>query len=242
MRRWIWIVPFILKLVMNGLTFGIFGSVEYSKVLLRFRDSLVRFSAPWFYNINTTVGTVNVAVFYGSWCQGITHKYLCFKTKVETMWKFSFSKGQLISKWFFEVVTFLQKTNENNSHTCKNEFINSNFGGNRWPHKPFRNQVTFSSTFFLLKLTILTVCMDQFCRLTFLCEIWGQPNGMEKPSFYMHQFHFLQFCLGAIHKWLRGGRRGSPLKDDLESVRYRSIWFEAPTSLISCNFVLCIMP
>ena len=26
-------------------------------------------------------------------------------------------KGQLIWKWFFEVVDFLQKTNENNSHT-----------------------------------------------------------------------------------------------------------------------------
>ena len=40
-------------------------------------------------------------------------------------------KGQLISKWFFEVVDFLQKTNENNSHSSKNEFIRSFFGGNR---------------------------------------------------------------------------------------------------------------
>ena len=40
-------------------------------------------------------------------------------------------KGHLISKWFFEVVDFLQKTNENTSHTSKNEFIRSFFGGNR---------------------------------------------------------------------------------------------------------------
>ena len=40
-------------------------------------------------------------------------------------------KGQLISKWFFGVVDFLKKTNENKSHSSKNEFIRSFFGGNR---------------------------------------------------------------------------------------------------------------
>ena len=40
-------------------------------------------------------------------------------------------KGQLISKWFFGVVDFLQKTNKNKSHTMKNEFIHSFFGENR---------------------------------------------------------------------------------------------------------------
>ena len=55
------------------------------------------------------------------------------------------SKGQLISKRFFEVVDSLQKTNENKSHTCKNEFVRSFFGGNRWPQKPFRNYLTFST-------------------------------------------------------------------------------------------------
>ena len=54
-------------------------------------------------------------------------------------------KGQLILKWFFEVVDFLQKTNENKSHTSKKELFRSFFGGNRWPHKPFRNQLTFRS-------------------------------------------------------------------------------------------------
>ena len=48
-------------------------------------------------------------------------------------------KGQLISKRFFEVLDFLQKTNENNSHSSKNAFIHSFFGGNRWPQKHFRN-------------------------------------------------------------------------------------------------------
>ena len=40
-------------------------------------------------------------------------------------------KGQLISKWFFGVFNFLQKTNENKSHCSKVEFIRSFFGGNR---------------------------------------------------------------------------------------------------------------
>ena len=39
-----------------------------------------------------------------------------------------FSKGQLISKWFFGVVDFLQKTNENMSHSSKNKFVRSFFG------------------------------------------------------------------------------------------------------------------
>jgi hypothetical protein len=36
-------------------------------------------------------------------------------------------KGQIISKWFFDV--FLQKPNKNKYHTSKNEFIRSFFGG-----------------------------------------------------------------------------------------------------------------
>ena len=40
-------------------------------------------------------------------------------------------KGHLISKWFFGVVDFLQKTNENKSLSSKNEFIRSFFGGSR---------------------------------------------------------------------------------------------------------------
>ena len=39
-------------------------------------------------------------------------------------------KGQLISKRFFGVVDFLQKTNKNMSYSSKNEFIRSFFGGN----------------------------------------------------------------------------------------------------------------
>ena len=37
-------------------------------------------------------------------------------------------KGQIISKCFFGVFNFLQKTNENTSHTSKNKFICSLFG------------------------------------------------------------------------------------------------------------------
>ena len=90
---------------------------------------------------NTTLRSVNFKMSF-SWLQFL------WKNKNENTSHSSktnsFVKGQLISKWFYEVVTFLQKMNENNSHTSKNEFICSFFGGNRWPHKPFRNQLTFS--------------------------------------------------------------------------------------------------
>ena len=39
-----------------------------------------------------------------------------------------FSKGQVISNGFFGVFNFFQKTNENTSHSSKNEFIRSFFG------------------------------------------------------------------------------------------------------------------
>ena len=62
-----------------------------------------------------------------------------WKAKLERahFFKVQPDKGQLISKWFFEVVDFLQKMNENNSHTSKNEFIRSFFGGNRPLQKTF---------------------------------------------------------------------------------------------------------
>ena len=41
---------------------------------------------------------------------------------------------------------FPPRTNKNNLHTSKNEFIRSSFGGNRRPQKPFRNYLTFSSS------------------------------------------------------------------------------------------------
>ena len=41
---------------------------------------------------------------------------------------FKFVKGQIISKRFFPGRGFFQKTNENTSHTSKNEFIRSFFG------------------------------------------------------------------------------------------------------------------
>ena len=57
-----------------------------------------------------------------------------FFHKVRTFWKaiktwnnlpldLTFTKGQLISKFFFGVFNFLQKTNENKSHISKIEFV-----------------------------------------------------------------------------------------------------------------------
>ena len=40
----------------------------------------------------------------------------------------TYTKGQLISKCIFGVSNFFQKTNENTSHSSKNEFIRSFFG------------------------------------------------------------------------------------------------------------------
>ena len=44
------------------------------------------------------------------------------------IWPILEAKGQLISKRFFEVIDFLQKMNENSSHSSKNEFIRVFFG------------------------------------------------------------------------------------------------------------------
>ena len=68
------------------------------------------------------------------------------KQKPFTIWP----KGQLILKRFFEVVDFLQKTIKNKSHTSKNEFFRSFFGGNWWPQKPFRNYLTFKAMSLIL--------------------------------------------------------------------------------------------
>ena len=54
-------------------------------------------------------------------------------------------KGQLISKCLFGVFNFLQKTNENKSHSSKIEFIRSFFGGNVSLKKSFRFCLTFTT-------------------------------------------------------------------------------------------------
>ena len=53
-------------------------------------------------------------------------------------------KGQLISKYIFDVFNFFQKTNENTSHSSKNEFICSFFGRIHGLTICFRNYLTFS--------------------------------------------------------------------------------------------------
>ena len=51
------------------------------------------------------------------------------KTDVrKNTFEFFYTKGQIISKCLFGVFNFFQKTNENTSHTSKNEFICSIFG------------------------------------------------------------------------------------------------------------------
>jgi hypothetical protein len=55
-------------------------------------------------------------------------------------------KGQLISKRLFGVFNFLQRTNENKSHSSKVEFVRSFFGGNVRLRKSFRLCLTFTYT------------------------------------------------------------------------------------------------
>ena len=54
------------------------------------------------------------------------------------------TKGQIILKCLFGVFNFLQKTNENKSHSSKIEFVCSFFGGNVGLKKSFRLFLTFS--------------------------------------------------------------------------------------------------
>ena len=56
-----------------------------------------------------------------------------------------YHKGQVISKGFFGVFNFFQKTNENMSHSIKNEFICSFFGRIHSLTICFWNNVTFST-------------------------------------------------------------------------------------------------
>ena len=55
------------------------------------------------------------------------------------------SKGQSISKCLLGVFNFLQKTNENKSHSSKVEFVRSFFGGNVGLRKSFRLCLTFTA-------------------------------------------------------------------------------------------------
>ena len=75
----------------------------------------------------------------------------CSNSRSITSWAFFLTllffistKGQLISKSLFGVFNFLQKTNENKSHSRKIEFFRSFFGGNLWLEKSFRLCLTFS--------------------------------------------------------------------------------------------------
>ena len=56
---------------------------------------------------------------------------------------FFYFKGQLISICLFGVFNFLQKTNENKSHSSKIEFVRSFFGRNDGLKKSFRVCLTF---------------------------------------------------------------------------------------------------
>ena len=77
--------------------------------------------------------------------------YSTIATYYSQYFKFSMcTKGQLISKCLFGAFNFLQKTNENKSHSSKIEFVRSFYGGNVSLKKSFRLFLTFSPPLLLL--------------------------------------------------------------------------------------------
>ena len=66
------------------------------------------------------------------------------------------AKGQLISKCLFCVFNFLQKTNENKSHSSKSEFIRLFFGGNVGLKISFSFCLTFTKVGDSLPFAFLT--------------------------------------------------------------------------------------
>ena len=106
---------------------------DFWKILEFFSSKELRYSSVWVINSGmipahvVQVQTKSMIRLFGSIGNEITE----------------WTKGQLISKWLFGVIDFLQKTNENKA-TWSTIVVKSNsfvrfFGGNRWPPKPFRN-------------------------------------------------------------------------------------------------------
>ena len=60
----------------------------------------------------------------------------------------NFPKGQLISKWFFGVIDFLQKMNEQIRLTTMTTCFRSFFGRHPRHQKSFRNYLTFKGVSF----------------------------------------------------------------------------------------------
>ena len=109
------------------------------------------------------------------------------------MLKCLFPKGQLISKIFFEVVYFLQKMNENNSHTSKNEFIRSFFVGNRWPHKPFQINPPLTHYFYLVCTKIICSSDQTYYKTIFFVLKWLLQSAPSVIDKHVHEGS-LFFC------------------------------------------------
>ena len=63
----------------------------------------------------------------------------------QIFWK-QLAKGQIISKCLFGVFNFFQKTNENKSHSSRNEFVCSFFGRIQDTKICFWDYLTFNNT------------------------------------------------------------------------------------------------
>ena len=75
------------------------------------------------------------------------------------------SKGQIISKCLFDVFNFFQKTNENKSHSSKNEFVRSFFGRNQDTMICFRDYLTFSNHYFFFRINFNSLWSEWLERI-----------------------------------------------------------------------------
>ena len=95
---------------------------------------------------------LHLRLFWGATLDFFSINQYMFKTEsIDYFEKIISTKGQIISKCLFGVFNFFKKTNENSSHTSKNEFIRSFFGRIHGLTICFRNELTFKYYTALLK-------------------------------------------------------------------------------------------
>ena len=112
----------------------LFGSGTLSKgIKVNFIFSYAQFTNKYYLPINFEISEIisnfntSKSEAKGPYCVGMCEGP-CVLISLVGVLECQGSKGQIISKCLFGVFNFFQKTNENTSHSSKNEFIHSFFG------------------------------------------------------------------------------------------------------------------
>jgi len=112
-------------------------------ITLTFPKDFLTVITPWFKeNFVLEAIFAKIALYFWSTVRREFKQRVDFDHLWHGLWRYV--KGQLISKYLSGVFNFLQKTNENKSHSSEIEFIRSFFGGNVSLEKSFRFCLTFS--------------------------------------------------------------------------------------------------